>query len=405
MNCEDMMNMPRLKQVLRLKAGKKGIKHSIRWIYFADVLECVKNEYRVEEYIHGGEFVVLTNRSVTEDTKKLLTLIRQMRKLDIAGLGINEGQIPEKLIAYCDKNGLPLFELPEKFPLIDLSQELCKRLVLEETNRNATEQLFTSIIDADHLNRENVYAQARFLNVDLAGDFCVVEFAFYLKEKENHRPAERIEDSLAVSEAVRNIINEEFSKHLSQNILTLSQTGSVLALIPAVKLGVEEFKNILLKITGRAKKQCKTDITVGVGNEVSSLEDVRLSRNEASQAVRIADISDTGEAIIFYKDQGLYTLISHIPDGKFLDEFVEKNIGKLIQADKMNDGSLCESLERYLDHNCNVKSTAEALFIHRNTLNYRLNKIWEILGRECNDIDSCMTLRLAFMIRHLREVR
>ena len=45
--------------------------------------------------------------------------------------------------------------------------------------KNAEEQLFTSILDAEHLNKEDVFAQARYLNVDLSGEFRVIEFAFF----------------------------------------------------------------------------------------------------------------------------------------------------------------------------------------------------------------------------------
>ena len=178
MNCEDMTRIPQLNNVLNMKAGAAGMKNTIRWIYFADCLQCVKNEYHVEDYIHGGEFVVLTNPDVTEDKNKLMALITSMVDYGIAALGINEGQILPELIAYCNKEELPLFELPEKFPLVDLSQILCKRLVLEENNRNLEEQVFASILDAEHLNRDSVLEQAQFLGIDLTGSFCVVEFVF-----------------------------------------------------------------------------------------------------------------------------------------------------------------------------------------------------------------------------------
>ena len=178
MNCKDMMQIPELTEVLKLKAGEKGLEQAVRWIYFADCLQCIKSEYRIENYIHGEEFVVLTNPSVTDDSRKLLALIRQMQNHGITAMGINEGQISKELIQYCEGKALPLFELPEKYPLIDLSQIVCRRLVLEENDRNASEQLFSSILDAEHLSREQVMAQARYLNIDLEGSFFVAEFAF-----------------------------------------------------------------------------------------------------------------------------------------------------------------------------------------------------------------------------------
>ena len=137
MNCIDMMEIPELRETLNLRAGEEGLMHPIRWIYFADCLQCVKSEYRMESYIHGSEFVVLTNRDLTDDSLKLKELIAKMQEYDIAAVGINEGQISEELVQYCDEHRLPLFELPMRFPLVDLSQIICKRLVLEENNKNA----------------------------------------------------------------------------------------------------------------------------------------------------------------------------------------------------------------------------------------------------------------------------
>ena len=99
----------------------------------------MQSEYKVEDYIHGGEFVILTNRSVTDNNDTLIGLIGKMLAHGISALGINEGQISDELIQYADENDLPLFELPEKYPLID--QILCNKLVLEENNKNLEEQL------------------------------------------------------------------------------------------------------------------------------------------------------------------------------------------------------------------------------------------------------------------------
>lgn len=66
MNCEDMTRIPQMNNVLNMKAGAAGMKNTIRWIYFADCLQCVKNE--------------------------LMALITSMVDYGIAALGINEGQ-------------------------------------------------------------------------------------------------------------------------------------------------------------------------------------------------------------------------------------------------------------------------------------------------------------------------
>lgn len=394
MNCEDMTRIPQLNNVLNIKAGAVGMKNTIRWIYFADCLQCVRSEYHVEDYIHGDEFVVLTNPDVTEDKNKLMALITGMVNCGIAAIGINEGQILPELIEYCDKEGLPLFELPEKFPLVDLSQILCKRLVLEENNRNLEEQVFASILDAEHLNRESVLEQAGLLGIDLMGSFCVVEFTF---EKKSHGG----KDLLSLGHEIRSIINMEFSFYQG-SVLVMPQTGSVLALVSTDRLSDKDLRTVLERIIKNADKKHHISLKAGIGSSVEYLEDVKTSRREAAEAVKAACVSDTDEKIFFYREQGIYTFISKITDSRFLDDYVVRNIGKLIDADSINNGSLCETLESFLNHDCNVKETAQNLIIHRNTLNYRLNKIRELLDVDFEKLDTCMELKLAFMIRNYR---
>ena len=402
MNCKDMMLIPELTEVLKLKAGENGLQKSVRWIYFADCLQCVKSEYKIENYIHGDEFVVLTNPSVTDDSQKLMALIHQMYEYRITALGINEGQISEELIHYCEEKNLPLFELPEKYPLIDLSQIICRKLVLEENDRNAAEQLFSSILDAEYLSRERVMAQARYLNIDLDGSFFVAEFAF---ASENTESGWENEDSLAAGRNVKPIILAELSDYIKQDILILPQAGSILALIPDKDAEESHIKEIFARIVDCAQREYGLDLRIGVGNSKAYLDEVKKSRNEASAALRAAEVSGLKGKIFFYRDQGIYTLLSHVDETRILDTYVEEKLGKLLQADELNDGNLSETLENYLNCSCNVKKTAEEMFLHRNTLNYRLKKIREILGCDLENLDTCLELKLAFLIRRYRYHR
>lgn len=396
MNGKEMMLLPQLHGVLDLKAGSAGLDRQIRWIYFADCLQCIQSEYQIENYIHGGEFVILTNRSMTDDKKRLMDLVRQMKNYEISALGINEGQILDELIQYCEKESIPLFELPEKFPLIDLSQIISKKLVLEENDKNSVEQLFSSILDAKHLNRESVMAQAKYLNIDLSGSFFVSELAFDGRVGDDG-------DILSLGERIARIILSEISFNRSRQVLTLPQTGSILCLISIQNQNPKEFKEVFLRIAERTKTDCNVEVCIGVGSVVEYLEDVGASRQEAAMAIKVAKMSDDKEKVFFYKDQGIYTLIAQIQNEKVLDTFVEDHLGKLIAMDRVKEGNLCETLEKYLNHNGNAKKTAEAMFLHRNTLNYRLNKIRKVLNCDLEDLDVCLRLKLSFIILNYRK--
>lgn len=299
----------------------------------------------LNNYIHGGEFVVLTNPSVTDDSRKL---------------------------------------------------------VLEEKDRNAAEQLSSSILDAEHLSRERVMAQARYLNIDLEGSFFVAEFAF---ASGNTESGWENEDSLTTGRNVKRVICTEFSSYIKQDILILPQAGSILALLPDREAEDSNIKEIFARIVDRTQREYGIELRIGAGNSRAYLDEVKDSRNEASSALRAAEVSGLKGQIFFYRDQGIYTLLSHVDDSRILDTYMEEKIGKLLQADELNDGNLSETLENYLNCSCNAKKTAEEMFLHRNTLNYRLKKIREILGCDLENLDTCLELKMAFLIRRYRYRR
>ncbi|MEI3216986.1 MAG: hypothetical protein V8S23_05295 [Lachnospiraceae bacterium] len=102
-----------------------------------------------------------------------------------------------------------------------------------------------------------------------------------------------------MGQAIRGIIRTEFSHYLSQNILTQLQAGTVLALVPAYDVSDKLLKKILAKITQLTEKDCATRLVVGVGNSTGYLEDVRVSRNEAATAIKLANMSGREEYGLF----------------------------------------------------------------------------------------------------------
>ena len=111
MNCEDLVNIPLLKKGLTLISGANGIRNNISWIYFADCVQCLDEEYNISELIHGGEMVIITNKSLTDDDNKIIDIIKVMYPKKIAAVVINENQISKKIADYCEELNLPLFEL------------------------------------------------------------------------------------------------------------------------------------------------------------------------------------------------------------------------------------------------------------------------------------------------------
>jgi DNA-binding PucR family transcriptional regulator len=95
--------------------------------------------------------------------------------------------------------------------------------------------------------------------------------------------------------------------------------------------------------------------------------------------------------IIFkYNDYKFYSLIDSIANNnsEFSNEYCHSSVLKLLEYDSNNHTDYYKILKVYLQNNQNTNLTSEKLFIHRNTLNYKLNKIKDILGVDLKDSED-----------------
>jgi DNA-binding PucR family transcriptional regulator len=106
--------------------------------------------------------------------------------------------------------------------------------------------------------------------------------------------------------------------------------------------------------------------------------------------------------LIFYRGIMLEQMLSHIPaeETRFL---ISPDIFRLEEAETRYSFSLVETLQVYLECNCNLNRTAERLYLHKNTLLYRLNHIRSILRCDLQDADARLLLMLSFKLRQRQE--
>ena len=132
------------------------------------------------------------------------------------------------------------------------------------------------------------------------------------------------------------------------------------------------------------------------GSPYLSLADMSLSYKESKQALYFIKKTNPENHIARFDTLTLYRLFFDINDfiPKSASLFVDKNLKTLMDYDEKNGSELITTLKFLLQHNCNLIKTADALYIHRNTLIYRLN----IIKRTLNDnLDSALTRMSLFL--------
>lgn len=139
----------------------------------------------------------------------------------------------------------------------------------------------------------------------------------------------------------------------------------------------------------------------GVSGPANTLMEWPPVHQEALQAMQLGQRLHFNHLVEF-NSLGIYQLLSQIEHLSPVQTFAQQIISPLAEYDRQHRGSLVETIDAYFNHHANVSQTAESLFIHRNTLLYRLERIQELTGQDINQADMRLALHLALKLWQLR---
>lgn len=163
---------------------------------------------------------------------------------------------------------------------------------------------------------------------------------------------------------------------------------------------IHETADLLLKC---AEDTCRftEEVFLGVGEIVDHAEKIGKSYHQASKIRKLREMKKLPDELMYYDELDVYKILIGIENNEILESFCDKTIGSLIEYDRKNDTALVTTLETYLNSDCSVKRTSEELFLHKNTINYQLRRIGEILGKNILSERVRLSLMLALMTRDL----
>ena len=119
---------------------------------------------------------------------------------------------------------------------------------------------------------------------------------------------------------------------------------------------------------------------------------VELSYQEALTVLRMKEtFTEELASCYYYSELGYYRTLPMLQSDKSESHYRNSFFNKLAEYDMKHNGNLLPTLEAYLSHNCNMKTSADALHVHENTLSYRLKRIAEVSGIDLNSMDDKVT--------------
>ena len=139
-----------------------------------------------------------------------------------------------------------------------------------------------------------------------------------------------------------------------------------------------------------------TQVSIGIGTIVENIKDLARSYKEAQVALEVGKIFENERNVNSYENLGIGRLIYQLPTTlceMFLQEVFKK--GSLESLDR----ETLSTIQRFFENNLNVSETSRKLFVHRNTLVYRLEKIRKLTGLDLREFDHAITFKVALMVK------
>ncbi|MCI3918965.1 PucR family transcriptional regulator ligand-binding domain-containing protein [Paenibacillus sp. TRM 82003] len=142
-----------------------------------------------------------------------------------------------------------------------------------------------------------------------------------------------------------------------------------------------------------------------LGRTSARREDVSVSYREARRALEVGEVCGLKQDIVHYANLGTYLLLYRLLATEEAAEFRRNTLRPLLEYDSknQNQGALVKTLKMYFECNGNVKETAERLFLHYNTVTYRLDRIKTELGVPLDDAETRLQLQLAIKLHEIKE--
>jgi sugar diacid utilization regulator len=393
---KDILKLESLKD-MKLVGGETGIEKCIEWIYVA---ECFEDPLEGIKWLQGGEIVFITGVGMKSDISALTKLIEGIRDKKGVGLIVNIGKyinsIPKESIETANKLEIPIFTLPWEVKLVEVSQEISNAIILSRIEENSMKHFLSNILFGNEDLEPNIIQKANYFGYNLEGKLCICiihidEFEKFLslKEVEDHNSAAKIKLTF------RKIVRGIFEKY-ALKLPTIDHEEEIILFYRAEENSMNRFEKALKEIQETLKARVNgLSVSIGIGGPYEELKMMKQSLKEARLAVESEKCQGLKNAIRKYKDTGIYRLLFNVEKKEVLENYCYDVLGPILENTNGKEMLLTEVLEMYLSENCNITSTAEKLFMHRNTLKYRIKKIEELLNCDLRNFEECLKVKMA----------
>lgn len=287
----------------------------------------------------------------------------------------------------------PVSEFAIEQALLVLSYVLLKNEKIEESKKQIKSDYFTNFIgkQSNHPNNtDELYLFGKNFGIQYAPEYRII-FASIKGDSKNRK---QYDEQMELAYQWLNLKIEDLFSH---SIIFIEKNTNRPVIILQGNYSNEFIKEKLMILINELKQTLPIDLRFYCGQECQKIDDLSSSFIEAKIAYDNFMSSSTDEFVTFYQQKGLLNLLETMGNDE-ISYFCQNILKELAYPTDTNLMELRKTLKIFLDNQCEVTKTANDLFVHRNTVKYRIDNIQDILKTTINTPENSLNLRLALYL-------
>ena len=196
--------------------------------------------------------------------------------------------------------------------------------------------------------------------------------------------------------ATVDVLSGMFPDKMQDFVLSINETDVAVVKQVSGNVTAEDMEKVAQSMEETLKNELRIKTIIGIGTVAEHLRELADSYKEAQTAIEVGKVFDTEKSIMHYENLGIGRLIYQLPTT--LCEIFLKEVFKKNSLDSLDQETLF-TINKFFENSLNVSETSRKLFVHRNTLVYRLEKIRKLTGLDLRQFDHAIVFRVALMVR------
>lgn len=281
--------------------------------------------------------------------------------------------------------------------------EFAKQYAVRETERRLAGEFLEDLIEGNFESDEAILSRAASFKCDLRG--ILVVFVADIDEFEKYYLRERHRDEAHFQKLKSDVLRATVSAFADYpgGVLAQAKSDTVTGVVQwNGKNAKDRLRELAQGILEKVRLGApQLSLSIGFGRAYPGPRNVKRSYEEAVTSVRLGRIVFGPGQVTFLDELGVFRFLSEMKDSPSLHQFYDETGSVLANYDARYGTQLVRTLQEYFRSGCNLRKTAGALYIHKNSVIYRLKKIEELTGLSFNDPEERLNLQMGLKLIHL----